>query len=919
MAQGFQPAHSPLFIRTKLSPPRISRKVVRREFVRESLARGADRVLTLVIAPAGFGKTTLLTAWRETLLGDSHIAAWLTLDDDDNDVNRFAEYVTMTLAEALGALAADSAEFANVGKIVSARVVMTSLINNLQAIGREITLILDDYDKIHTTEVHELVAFLLQHLPNNFHLVIATRTEPPLPLPSLRARDQLVEVDASLMRFGIEETRAFFAGSSTLKLSASETRAIQDATEGWVAGLQIAALALPRRSSPNGFLASIGHSRALADYIAESILGRIAPATVDFLLRTSILDRLTGPLCERVTGLPKGQQTLEWLSGQNMFLDALDDECRWYRYHGLFADFLRARLEHQLSEELPTLHLRAAEWFAENECWAEAVRHALAANEVELAAQWVEHCAMQEVRDSSVRSLLASVNRLPPDAVARRPRLRLALAWALLLTVRVDESLAIVEDLERELDDGVWPDSDARRFELRAIRFSVHSIKDDIAQALEVGKLCYEPLSRHRREAESNIWVHESMLNSLVHCHEKAGDLETARAMSHLYRPRSDATCNLFTMGYRVCVLAACDISEGHFDAAAGRLRDAMLICEEYAGRRSAAASLVAAMLAGIHYERGEFEAVEELLANRLDIIDDACYLDSVQSAYLSLAKVSAAGGEFDAAHRLLDQAELIADNRGWLRLLGACTAERVRLWLLQNRPVDAERAMRRFELAGPGIDQLQNDPRLSAHVLLMRARLLLQDRSLDEATTLLEQMVDDPKAVDRTLRRARLQVLLAVAHYGTGNRDAAFATLASTVAVCERADLIRCIADENVPAALISGMLASSPEGGPDSDYRSRLAQALGLAQLVPAPVALTPALALAAEDALSRREQDILELVNKGLSNKQIATTLLITPETVKWHLKNVYGKLGVSGRTLAAHRARQMALIPETTTLT
>ncbi|WP_018990679.1 LuxR C-terminal-related transcriptional regulator [Aromatoleum toluclasticum] len=913
MAQGFQPAHAPLFIRTKLSPPRISRKIVRRDLARESLARGAARALTLVIAPAGFGKTTLLTAWRESLLGESQIVAWLTLDDDDNDVNRFAEYVTTTVADALGELVADSAEFGNVGKIVSAKVVITSLINNLQAIGREVTLILDDYDKIHDPTVHDIVAFLLQHLPNNFHLVIATRTEPPLPLPRLRACDQLVEVGASLMRFGIEETRAFFAGASTLKLSASETRAIHDATEGWVAGLQIAALALPRRSSPQGFLASIGgQSRVLGDYIAESILGRIDPETVSFLFRTSILERLTGPLCERVTDQTECQQTLEWLAAQNMFVQALDDDGLWYRYHGLFADFLRARLERQYPDELPTLHLRAAEWFAENECWAEAVKHALAANHIELAAEWVEHCAMQEVRDSRVRGFLASVNRLPPDAVARRPRLRLALAWALLLTVRVDESLAIVQELERQLGDGAWPDSDARRFELRAIRFSIHSIKDDIGQALKVGALCYEHLSRNRREAEDNTWVHESVLNSLVHCHEKAGDLETARAMSHLYRPRSDATRNLFTMGYRACVLAACDISEGHLDAAAARLREAMQVCEEYAGRRSAAASLLAALLARIHYEWGEFEVVEELLAHRLDVIDDACYLDSVQSAYLSLVKVAAARGQFDAAHRLLDQAEIVADNRGWLRLLAACTAERVRLWLLQNRSVDAERAMRRFELVALGFEQSLNDPKLSTHVLLSRVRLLLQDKSFDEAAEVLQQMIDAPNAVDRALRDIRLQVLLAVARHGGGDREAARSALSSAMAACESASLIRCIADENLPTALVYEVLTSLPDSVPESDYRSRLSQALGLRQEVPAPAPSVPT--LAAEDALSRREQDILELVNRGLSNKQIATTLVITPETVKWHLKNVYGKLGVSGRTLAAHRARQMALIPD-----
>ena len=903
---------SPLFIRTKLSPPRLSRKVVLREAPIQSIAVGATRALTLVKAPAGFGKTTLLTEWRESLLGESQIVAWLTLDRDDNDVNHFIEYLTKTLAEALGDLVKDMPELRIAGKVVSARVVLTSLINSLDKIDREVTLILDDYDKITEPAVHDLFAFLLQHIPSNLHVMVASRSEPPLPLSYLRARDQMVEIDAGAMRFGIDDTRAFFAPLASVKLSASETRAIHDATEGWVTGLQIVAIVLRSHSSPKDLIAGFsGQHRALSDYLAENVLARIAPDTVAFMLRTSILERLSGDLCERVAGSAEGQSRLEWLAAQNLFLQGLDDERKWYRYHGLFADFLRAQLERQLGDELPMLHWRAAEWFSEQGLWAEAVRHALAANRVDIATEWVERCAMREVEDSRLHSLLSWMHKLPQEAVRQRPRLRMAFAWALALTIRLAEAQSIVEDIERQLDEGVLPETDGMRYELLALRLAILVIQDDTAAALELDSVCLERVSRQKRAAECDTWKDEAVLNCLIYCYEKAGNLEKARSIEHLHPPAA----NLFTISYRASVLSACDIREGHLRDGARRLREALSECEKQAGRRSGAASLVAGSLAKVHYEWNDLDTVEELLADRLDVIEDVCYVDAVQSAYISLARIWIVRGDFQAAHDLFDRAEVVGNRRSWLRLLAACAAERTRLWLLDNRLVDAERSATQLELIAK--TQTANAHGENSDIVnllhLTRARLLLHKHCFSEAVVLLKKDLGNKEAASNQYAMAKFSVLLAIAHDGAGDQAAALACLSEVLKFGESANLVRLIADEKEGVnRLIESLPPSCKTSSQHSDYRGRLWRALGL-DLSKGTTSVLPTTSGVSET-LSKREQDILGLVTKGLANKQIARTLLITPETVKWHLKNVYSKLGVSGRTLAAHRARQMELIRE-----
>ncbi|EPZ16274.1 hypothetical protein M622_13680 [Thauera terpenica 58Eu] len=655
---------SPLFIKTKLRPPRLTRTTVRRDAAIALLESGQERALTLLDTPAGFGKTTLLTAWHEQLSREGRVTAWLTLDQDDNDKTRFVEYLTKAFIMAFRNLTEDSPEFDNVGRILSEKIQLTSILNAVQELGREVTLILDDYDKISDPAVHDLLGFLLQYIPANLHIVVACRAAPPLPLAILRARDQLVEINVEALRFSIEETQLFFANSVSSALSANEIRAIHDTTGGWAVGLQIATLSIPERGGMHTSTpAFLWPAPVLGEYLLENVLSRIPADTVDFMLRTAILDRLHGALCEYLTGRSDAVEKLEWLVRQNLFLQPLDEEREWYGYHALFADFLRTQLTRHRPDTAQELHLRAAEWFSGQGLWAEAVRHALNADRSDLAVEWLERCALDELGSGHIRIFLAWIGKLPQEALKSRINLRIALIWALLLTAQPKEARTLADEVDTQLRANPPPDGEALRRTLRAQRVSILSMQDRIGDALALGKAVWqERFPDGRRPEQGFDWIDEAFLNAMLHLYRKAGDLEAARRVGEFYRPKADVAHNLLLLAYYASLFATLEIQEGQMYTASLRLERQLEACERQVGRRSATAALCAASLAGIYYEWDRLEAVESLLANRLDVVDEACFIEPTQTGYVSLARIHVLQGRAETALGLLDRAEILAE-----------------------------------------------------------------------------------------------------------------------------------------------------------------------------------------------------------------------------------------------------------------
>lgn len=901
-----------MLIRTKFTPPRPTRPPVRREKALGLLSSGLSRALTLVRAPAGFGKTSLLTAWREQMLERNIFVAWLTLDQDDNDETRFIEYLTTALAEALGSRADDTPEFANAGRIVSVRVHLTSIINALDKIEREVALIVDDYEKITDPKVHELFAFLLRHIPSNLHIFVATRSDLPIPLTSLRASDQLVEVNIETLRFGVADTQAFLAGSMSPSLSADEVRAIHDATEGWVVGLQLATLAMTGCPNVRDLISGFSrHSRVVSDYLAENVLTQIPVATLEFMIRTSILDRLNGSLCEALTGVGDAAGKLEWLVRHNMFLQPLDEEWQWFCYHGLFADFLRTQLRHRFPQECERLHLRAAQWFSEQGLWAEAVRHAMDANRSDLAAEWLERCALGELRSGRVRNLLSWIQKLPQEALTQHFSIRIAQIWALILTVQPQQARALLDEVQTQLNEAPPPDADELRCTLRAQCVSIMSMGDRIGAALELGKKVWiERFPRGVEPGRGFDWTDEAFLNAMLHLYRKSGDLDAARRVEAFYRPRQEEVQNLLMMSYRTGLISALEIRENQIRVAARRLEAALRLSETHAGRRSATATFLAALLAGVYYDWNLFESVEGLLANRCDVIDDVCFVEPTQTAYVSLARIRMATGQLDAARAILDHIEMLAERREWLGLAAASMGERIRLELLEDQDSAAERSLKRLEAMQLQMAHLDPD---RVDVMLMsasaRSRLLLHRHCFAEAETLLNDVlarIAEPGAAATSYEIAEIRTLLAIAHHYSGNPIAAQQCLSQVLMLTAPEGLIRPLADEGLRIVpILQACIRADAEASPRTAYYERLFVALDVESSCAESVTAGLGCLDDTQDpnSLSRRESIILELLSRNLSNKQIAKELFITPETVKWHLKNIYRKMGVSDRQSAS----------------
>lgn len=885
------------------------------------LALGMRRTLTVVKAPAGFGKTTLLTAWRERLLGEGRKVAWLTLDADDNDATQFLGYLAQALTEGLGIA---TQEFGCDGQLYAAKIAATSLINGIDSIGSDISLILEEYDRITDQGVHEILAFLLLHAPSNLHLILSTRSEPPLPFAYLRASDQLIGIDAENLRFGIEESRTFLADNCSVKLTARQIRTLHEATEGWVTGLQIATIGLRGKSKPDELIARFsGSFRTVTEYLGQNVLPTLSPETVAFLLRTSILSNLSGSLCEHVSGISGGQRTLEWLAGQNMFLKALDDEGEWYRYHPLFADFLRVQLERQGTDDVRLLHQRAAEWLSEHHRWAEAVQHALAADRLDLATDWVELCAMRQIEDSNVGNVLTWARKLPQDAIRQRLRLHFAFAWALTLTNQAEEAQSVLSDIEQRIATGEHVVTDEIRWGVETLRATITIlIKDDTAAALALALQCQKAQPVQTEWLDDKLWTRQIIRNILTLGYEKSGDLDLARAAQtemngHL---PIDFSRSLFAVCYGYCLLGACDVKEGSLKSGAKQFRKTLVIAEERVGRRSAAASLAASYLAEVHYEWNELDEVEELLADRIDVIDEACILDSVKHAHLAMARLYIARSDFDAAHGMLDRAEMLGRQRAWPRLVAACIAERSRLWLLQDCRVEAERALRRLQQIAPAKMLRAPSAATETHrfLLLTHCRLLLHEHHFDEAEVVLRKIAKADKTSGSSYAAMKTRVLYAAAICGRGDNQAGLDCLRSVLRDGEAANIIRSIADEAtyVSPLLDEVLTSSSSQPIPKCDYHERLRAAIGhdrrnLATSIPPKEMLVPAQRTSL-DSLSLREREILDLVAKGLSNKQISRTLFVTAETVKWHLKNIFSKLNANCRTQAVHQARSMEIL-------
>jgi LuxR family maltose regulon positive regulatory protein len=891
--------------------------------------------LTLLAAPAGWGKSTLLAEWHASPTGADVPLAWVSLEPGDDAPARFWTYVIAGLRTAVPGVgeAALSLLGAPQGQGPPLETVLTVWLNDLAGLPRDVVLVLDDYHAVAARAVHETLAFVVDHLPARLHVVLATRADPPLPLARWRARGVLAELRADDLRFTPDEAAAFLTGAMGLPLDAAAVAALVARTEGWIAGLHLAALALRDRPDAPAFIASFsGSERFVADYLAEEVLEREPAPVQAFLLRTSVLDRGCAPLCaallaaapapaqgEHAAGEQEAacQDMLERLERANLFLVPLDGVRRWYRYHHLFAEVLRARLRRVDPGGLTECFRRAAAWCDGQGLVDEALRYALAAGDQAHAARLVEtHAAPALVRGDHAagRAWLA---QLPVALVAARPRLSLAAALALVVTGDMAAVEGHVRAAERALPGEGAPGGDPPPPEvlgqIALLRGYAALYGGDAHRGVALA-------ARAAAALPEDSPVRPLALYTLGEARFAAGDHRAAgAAYGEAASDRTGDNAGLAVLA--LSGLAGCQHLAGALGRAAATCRVALELVEAHGIQRAPAAANPHAKLGWLHYEWNDLDAATRHLRAAQEVGRLGDYRALLVWVGQALAQVARARGDDPGARASLAEAERLVRPDGDPRRTAAVAAARVRLRLtpLAAAPAAAlDEAVRWARESGLAADDAPSPGRELDHLTLARVLLAQPDRR-PEGLRLLERLLVAADAGGRTDRVIAVLVLQALGLAARGDAAPAGRALTRALALAEPEGYVRTFVDEGPPMA---ALLRRATAAGGASSYVATLLAALpgtedrgrrGAAPHSPpatwgAPEASTRAL----PEPLSDREREVLRLLAAGLPGPEIARTLIVAPSTVKSHLKSIYGKLGARGRVQALTRARALRLL-------
>jgi LuxR family maltose regulon positive regulatory protein len=877
-------------VTTKLRAPRPRSNLVARPRLLQALTLGERRRLTLVSVPAGFGKSTLLGEWAEDRLLDGKSLAWVSLDGSDSDLVRFVSYLVAALRTAGEEVGEGILTSLRSPELPHVEAVIGALINELADVPHEIIIVLDDYHLIDSEPVHGAVSFLLEHMPENVRLVISGRTDPPLPLSRLRARNQVTELRAADLRFTSEEAAAFLNDVMGMTLSVGDVSALEEITEGWVAALQLAALSMRDRGDVPGFVEAFsGSNRHVLDYLAEEVLDRQPEDVREFLLESSVLEQMSAPLCNAVTGHSDGQEMLERLERENLFVVALDDERRWYRYHHLFAEVLHGRLAREKPGLVGELHLRASGWYEDNGHLAEAIGHAFSAPGHELAARLVELGIRDTLRRGEFPTVLRWLEALPNEAKRLRPRLFPAHALALTITGRPDDVEGLLQ--EAELAAGKATAGEERRFLLgfdSAVRSWRIRLRGDAMKAVELARSALSLLP-HEHVTQRNLAA-VCLGDALRAMGDLAAASEAFAEAAELGRAADHAYGTLIAMVWRARV----QMELGRLREAEDEFRRALRFVNERGVQLLPAAGLAHIGMGALLYERNDLEEAERELKEGVDLAERAREVSNLVWAYVMLSRTARARGDGEGALEMAHEAERVARASGADLEIAVAGA-----WMSRLRVAEGDLAE-----AASGASRTM-DRRTSA-------RLLHAQGQHGDALSLLEGLCKAAEEAGRTGELIEILALQALALWAKNEKERAVVTLTRALLLAEPEGYVRTFVDEGAAMGdLLSATLEARQRGHLDPANR---VPARYLAKLLGAVA--QEASALTADelltDSLSERELEVLALVAAGESNAGIAGKLFVSTSTVKTHINNLYRKLGARSRTQALARAREMHLL-------
>lgn len=910
---------------TKLHVPPPRASLVRRSRLIERLNQGQDHKLTLIAAPAGFGKTTLLSEWASRI---KQPIAWLSLDATDNDPAQFLAYLVAALQTIVANLGDGVLAALQSPQPPPTEAILTALFNQITVLETPLTLVLDDYHVIDAPAVDLALCFMLEHLPPQMHLTIATREDPQLPLARLRARNQLTELRAADLRFTPDEAAEFLHSVMGLNISAADIAALEDRTEGWITGLQLAGLSMRGRTDISGFIRGFaGNHRYIVDYLVDEVLQRQPETVRRFLFETAILERFCGSLCEAVTGQEDSNAQLEALERGNFFVVPLDDQRHWYRYHHLFAEVLRAQLMAQQPEQVTALHLRASQWYEQQGSAAEAIHHALAAEDFERAADLVETAVPALGKSRQETTVLRWLGALPEAVIRTRPVLSVHAAGMYLMIGDLESTQARLRDAERWLESVANPKESPAppptemvvrdEEEFRKLPSSIAMYRAAIALALGDLKSSMQSAERVLDLVPEEDHLRRGAATSLLGlAYWTRGDLEAA------HRTFSDGMVQVQMAG-NISDAIGGTIALADIRIAQGRLHDAMRTYERGLQLGISSSASVLRGMADMHVgmsslssEHNDLSAAEQHLQTSKELGEFAGFPQNPYRSFLATARIREIKGDLEGALRLIEEAErvYVSDFFPHVRPIAALKA---RLWAVQERWGDALGWVRTQELsAHDDLSYLLEFEHITlARVLLAHFKSDHNNQTLLEVIELLTRLEQAAEDGDRTGSLIEILVLQTLAHHLQGDTSAALVPLERALAMAEPEGYIRIFVDEGLPMVQLL-LEAAAREILPEYtakllavwDAETTRSHDQPLVSQVTAPAVASQSLL----EPLSERELEVLVLIAQGLTNQEISKRLFRALDTIKGHNRNIFGKLEAQNRTEAVARARELGLL-------
>ncbi len=883
---------------TKFYFPKAVSRLVPRQRLLKRLEEGLSRPLTLISAPAGYGKTTLMSEWRAGS-GKNVPAAWLSIDDDDNDLTRFLQYLCAALEILFPGLEEELHPLLETSEMPNAEAVLTYLINRLNELKQESILALDDYQLIELPALHRAMTFLLEHLPQHLHLVLLTRANPPLPLARMRARGQLTEIRLDDLRFNTEDTARFLNQVMGLNLTGDQVSALERRTEGWIAGLQLVALSLQDCEDVQGFISEFaGSDHYIVDYLAEEVLSRQPEKLQEFLFKTSILERLTGSLCNFLTGQTDGQVVLESLEHANLFIISLDNQQCWYRYHRLFADLLNSRLLHYYPDTIFQLHVNASEWFEANGFLDEAINHALAAKDYWRAARLYCREQLEIIYSRPLSTLDRWLASFPDNFLCTEPWLCIAKAYVLWATGRRGELESYVICAEHALAEmvavGSFSESSPEYKALLGYIFTFKAMaaytRNEFAQAVALSQQAIAVIPQDARN-------HAFALAGLYMAYELSGDIA-----------RSAETCsqaiitarhqNYFSLHATASyTLARLLRVQGHLHNGELMTRQALEFVDRQDQSRLFHNGILHIALAEIYYERNALDDMQSELEAGLTLCRQGGMSTLLTIGLFNLSLLRHARGDWLGALEVLQEIERGCQEMDPTTYQETCTTHRLWWQAEQGNLAGLEEAVSHFNL-----DLGQNLSIERFHQLYHASQFLYYLGRHEEALQVLHNIESLASSSGLSGWLINIFAMQAIIWQKAGSDSRALDCLGRALELAEPEGYVRVFLDLGDP---MRKLLLETRRHSVKPDFTNRILAAYEEQYLTTVHPIKTP-------EILSKRELELLRLIAAGRSNKQIADELFISIGTVKRHTANIFDKLDVSNRTEAVARAREINLL-------